>query len=77
MTNLDELKVILKNHKVQFNIDNLKNDVPLTDQKIDSLDIVEILLSIEEALNLKIPDEDASSLVTLEDYVKYINSNNQ
>jgi len=35
----------------------------------DSLDVVEIVMSIEEALDISIPDEDLESIVTVQDAV--------
>jgi acyl carrier protein len=38
----------------------------------DSLDTVEMLMSLEEQLNIAIPDEDAMNLKTLGDVADYI-----
>jgi len=40
----------------------------------DSLDLVEILMSLEEEFNISIPDEAIPTIVTVEDLVKYISS---
>ena len=37
-----------------------------------SLDIVELIMSLEEKFELEIPDEDAEKIVTVGDVVKYI-----
>jgi len=42
------------------------------DLSADSLDIVELVMSIEEEFDLEIPDEAAEKIVTVEDVVKYI-----
>jgi len=40
----------------------------------DSLDIVELVMAIEEAFDLEIPDEDAEKMTTVGNAVKYIKS---
>ncbi len=38
----------------------------------DSLDVVEMVMAFEEAFDLKIPDEDAEKIATVQDAVDYI-----
>jgi acyl carrier protein len=42
------------------------------DLKADSLSVVELVLAIEEAFNLEIPDEDAEKIKTVGDVVNYV-----
>lgn len=42
------------------------------DLSADSLDIVELIMSIEEEFDMEIPDEDAEKIVTVGDVVEYI-----
>ena len=42
------------------------------DLAADSLDIVELVMTIEEKFDLEIPDSDAEKIVTVGDVVKYI-----
>ena len=46
----------------------------LEDLKADSLDIVEMLMTIEDKYGINVPDEDVSSLKTVGDVAKYIES---
>ena len=39
----------------------------------DSLDIVELVMALEEAFDIEIPDEDAEKIRTVQDAVTYIN----
>lgn len=39
---------------------------------LDSLDLVEVVMEIEEELNIKIPDEDLTNIKTIDDLVKII-----
>jgi len=45
-----------------------------TDLGADSLDLVEILMSLEEEFNISIPDEAIPQIVTVADLVKYIDA---
>lgn len=42
------------------------------DLAADSLDIIELVMTIEEEFDLEIPDSDAEKIVTVGDVVKYI-----
>ena len=44
----------------------------LTDIDADSIDFVELVLDVEDMFNVSISDEDAESLVTLQQTVDYI-----
>ena len=40
----------------------------------DSLDLVELIMAMEEAFDIEIPDEDAEKIVTVQDAVDYVNN---
>ena len=44
------------------------------DLSADSLDIVELVMSIEEEFGIEIPDSEAEKIVTVSDVVDYIES---
>ena len=44
----------------------------IEDLGADSLDIVELVMAMEEAFGIDIPDEEAESIRTVEDAVSYI-----
>lgn len=46
-----------------------------SDLGADSLDLVEILMSLEEEFNISIPDEAIPGIVTVGDLIKYIEEN--
>ena len=41
----------------------------------DSLDLVELIMTMEEEFDIDISDEDAEKLVTVKDAIAYINTN--
>ncbi len=41
----------------------------------DSLDTVELVMKLEEAFGIEIPDEDSEKILTVGDAVKYIEAN--
>ena len=46
----------------------------MKDLEADSLDAVEIILGVEEAVGLDIPDEEAEKFETVKDLVEYVDS---
>ncbi len=40
----------------------------------DSLDLVELIMAVEEAFDIEIPDEEAEKLQTVQDAINYINA---
>lgn len=63
----------IKKAKVITSVDKLEPAALLSDQDVDSLDLSGILLSIEEAFGVEIPDEDIDGIQTINDIVNYIN----
>lgn len=53
-----------------------KKSTFIDDLSADSLDIVELVMSIEEKFDIEIPDSDAEKIVTISDVVEYIKNNN-
>lgn len=47
----------------------------IDDLGADSLDIVELIMALEEAFDIEIPDADAEKVVTVGDVVDYIKEN--
>jgi len=72
---LEKVKVILAE---QFDIDedSLQNDTDLQDDLgADSLDVVDLLMSIEDEFEIEIPDEEIENIRTVGELVNYIESN--
>ena len=69
---LEKMKEIISE---QLNVD--PSDVELTtsfkdDLSADSLDLFELVMALEEEYNCEIPSDDLSSILTVEDVVKYL-----
>lgn len=72
---LEKIKVILA---AQFDVDedSLTNDTDLQDDLgADSLDVVDLLMSIEDEFDIEIPDEEIENIRTVGELVNYIESN--
>lgn len=56
--------------------DAMTNDTKIADDLgADSLDLVDLLMSIEDEFGVEIPDEDVEKLQTIGDVVEYIAAN--
>ena len=71
---IEEIRSIVEEADTMAEMDTLVNDLPLTQQDIDSLDMANILLLLEEKFEIKIPDEDLSKVQSIDDIVIYLAS---
>jgi len=71
---IDNVKEVIAKAEVLGEVDSLKKDINLTEQGIDSLDMINIYLLLEEKFNVKIPDEDIDKVQTIDEIVKYVNN---
>jgi acyl carrier protein len=53
---------------------NFKDDVSITEQGVDSLDMLDFFLNIEETFNVKIPDTDIEKIRTFQALHQYLKS---
>ena len=54
---------------------NVQAEVPLTQQGLDSLDLVMLLYEVEQNFAVRIPQEQTSQLRSLQDIVNFLNTN--
>lgn len=64
---------ILKEVGVLVDINTLEINKPLKDQGIDSLDMTNLFLNLQEKYNIEIPMEDVEKLTSIESIMQYIN----
>lgn len=65
-------KIIAEQLDVEEN--KITSDASFTnDLGADSLDTVELIMSLEDQFDIEIPDEDAQKIITVKDAVEYIN----
>lgn len=71
----DELKNLLVS-ELSVNPDDVTPDAELvSDLGINSIELTDLLLLCEEKFDIKLDDEDARKLLTVDDVVKYIEKN--
>jgi acyl carrier protein len=59
--------------ELEVSVDQLKPEAKfIEDLGADSLDIVELVMALEEEFGLDIPDEDADTMKTVGDAMKYL-----
>ena len=69
MDAIETVKAILSE---KVDVSNLKEEDSLTSLGLDSLDLVEVMLAIEDKLNIEFTSEEIAQLTTLKDVVKLI-----
>ena len=55
--------------------EDITADTTLEDLNADSLDVVEVIMSLEDAFNLSIPDEEAEKIKTVGGLAEYVQNN--
>lgn len=72
---IDKVKEIIAN-QLSTKVENLKDDTNIAEELgADSLDLVEILMSLEDEFGISIPDEAIPQIKTIKDIVDYIENN--
>ena len=72
MGNEDKVKKIIA-EKLSVDLDEVIPEATFTDDLgADSLDLVELIMSMEEEFDIDISDEDAEKLTTVQDAITYI-----
>ena len=68
----EKVKVIVKD-QLGVDEDKVTMEASITDDLgADSLDVVDLVMSLEEEFDIEIPDEDVENMKTVGDIVKYI-----
>ena len=71
---LDKVREMLAS-QLKMDIDQIKPESSIKDDLgADSVDIIQILMTMEEENGIVIPDEELATFVTVGDIVKYLDS---
>lgn len=71
---MDTKKVVSDILAKRVDISNLKEEDSLKNIGLDSLDLVEVMLEIEDTLNIEFESEEIANLSTLQSVLDLINS---
>jgi acyl carrier protein len=75
---IEELKtkvVTVIAEQLQKKVEEVKPELKVVeDLKVDDLDYVEIIMTLEEEFGIEIPDEDLDKITTVEDLIAYVYS---
>ncbi|MBO6141680.1 MAG: acyl carrier protein [Ruminococcus sp.] len=71
----DKVKEIIVD-QLDADENDVTQDASITDDLgADSLDVVDLVMSIEEEFDIEVPDEEVANMKTVGDIVKYIEAN--
>lgn len=74
---LEKVKKLVSS-QLNISIDKINNDSKLIeDLGADSLDVVEMLMTLEEEFGINIPDEDTANMSTIQEIADVIDSKKQ
>jgi|TARA_B110000503_G_C7115838_1_gene400306 acyl carrier protein len=73
MTEIQEQVIQVVSQQLNVDVGRVKPDSRLTeDLGADSLDAVELVMALEEAFKIEIPDDEAEKIKTIQNCIEYI-----
>jgi acyl carrier protein len=70
---IEEKVIEIISQKLNLSKDQVKPEASFVDDLgADSLDLVELVMAMEEAFGMEVPDEDAEKLRTVKDVIEYV-----
>lgn len=70
---VEEKVIEIISQKLNLSKDQIKPEASFVDDLgADSLDLVELVMAMEEAFGMEVPDEDAEKLRTVKDVLDYV-----
>ena len=66
------IEIIKNSVEANLDFDNIKFEIPLSDQGLDSLDHLTMFLEIEEGYEISIPEKEIEKLKSINDIVEYL-----
>lgn len=74
MTSSIDITEAFKKSGIEFDFDCLAADASLRKVGLDSMDIMALFLEVEQAFDIRIPDEDIMQLDSVDMIASYLNS---
>lgn len=75
MTTLEKVKGLIADH-LCIPVDSIADNADIVkDLNADSIDLVEMVMTLEDEFGISIPDEKISGMKTVSDIVKFIEEN--
>lgn len=75
MTTLERVKGLVADH-LCIPVDSISDNADIVkDLNADSIDLVEMVMTLEDEFGISIPDEKISTMKTITDIVKFIDEN--
>lgn len=71
MITIDDVRTAMAAAKVSKPVDDLDVNKPFADQGIDSLDVFNLLLELQEKTGKEVSDEDVGDIRTVNDLLDY------
>lgn len=72
MSVLEELKKIVAEKRLKVDLSDATLNTPFKELGLDSLDVFDVIVSLEKTLNIQLPDEVMMSLQTVNDLIAAI-----
>lgn len=69
----EAIREILKEIDILGEVDELSDDLGLVEQGVDSLDMANLYLKLEEKFKIKIPDTDLHLVQSINGILQYLN----
>ena len=75
MINTKNVRDALKKSGVSIDFDTLPEHASFQGHGLDSMDMMNVFLEIEEAFGVKIPDDDIAQLDSIQSIISYVQEN--
>lgn len=69
----NDIIAVFRQAKIVREPENLRTDIKLTDQGVDSLGMFSLLLALQDKYGIEIPDADIDQVNTIDALVVYLN----
>ena len=74
MKTIDDIRAMLQTNQMLTIPADIQENIPLTEQGFDSLDMIMLLHAVKEHFSVRISQEETPGLRSLQDIVNFLNS---